>query len=298
MSPATGRDHLSELSNAVAAYLNTMSATADCLEQTYPDVGGLYRQRIHRMRSRLAFDATREAIADSVKTLEGELKDYATVTNRVLTKRSVELTRGILALGDLIEKMSQRQEYFGNHLLHFSAAAEDAAASAESPRCSEILAAQAADLRSLEENMSQEAGSMLKQMREQMMDLDRRLAGTTSTDSITGLINRREMERQMDARTLHGSSFSVLLFELSGPISDQVLKMVAARLATKFRHPEWIARWGAKEFAVLFPGGSTLAESRAAEVVPAVEGIYTLENRETVLIEVQARLLQPEFTSC
>ena len=51
MSPAIERDLLGELSNAVAAYLSTMGVTADCLEQSFPEVGSPYRKRIHSLLS-------------------------------------------------------------------------------------------------------------------------------------------------------------------------------------------------------------------------------------------------------
>jgi GGDEF domain-containing protein len=298
MTPALAydRDHLADFSNAVASYLNVMAATGDCLEQTYPEVGNLYRQRIHRLRTRVAFQATREAIKESASTLEVELKDFAQVTNRVLTQRSVELTRGILALGDLIEKLAKRQEYFGNRLLYLSSQVDNLAAPAALPAGDPSEGAtQAAGIRGLVESMGLEASSMLAQMRERMNDLEQRLAGTASTDTITGLINRREMERQMEAHKLHGSKFSLLIFRLSGPLSDQVMRLAAAKISTQFRHPEWIARWEEREFAVLFLGAPELAEARAVQAIAALEGDYTLHNGETVVIAAQARLLEPEF---
>ena len=296
MSPVIERDLMADLSNAVAAYLSTMAVTADCLEQTYPDVGGPYRQRIHRLRTRVSYyDATREAIKESAETLHGELKDYARIANHIRTQRSVELERGILALGDIIENLTQRQEFYGNRLRQFAAQVEQATHPADPQSFSDVMGLQAAGLRGVVESMSHEAASMVTQMREQMIELDQRLAGTASTDPVTGLINRRELERQIEAHRLHGATFSLLLFELSGPLSDQVLRMAAAKLATQFRHRDRTARWGDKEFAVLFLGENELAQARAAQVIPWVAGRYMLDNGETVLIAAQANLLQPEL---
>jgi GGDEF domain-containing protein len=284
MSATGGRDLLAELSNAVAAYLNSMAAMADCLEKTYPDVGGPYRQRIHRLQWRVSFDATREAIKDSSQTLEAELKDYASVANRVLTERGVEMKRGILRLGDLIEGLAQRQDTLGNCLLHLAAQVENAAC--------------ATALQDLAASVSDETTVMVAQMREQMIALDQRLAGTTSTDPVTGLINRRELERQIAAHKLHGSTFCLVLFELSGPfLSDQVMRLAGAKLTMKFRHRDWIARWGANQLAVLFMSGPEMAKIRTAEAVECLAGRYTLGNGETVLIDAQIRLVQPELAA-
>lgn len=303
MPDVNARDLPAEFSSAIAAYLNSMAAIADCLEQTYPDVGGPYRQRLHRLRSRVAFDATQDALKDSVTTLESELKDYAGLANRVLTQRAIDSKRGMLTLSDMIENLAERQELFGNHLLYAAEQMEDMPWPSDPDSFSETKARHAAALRDLVDSMGREATSILSRLREQMIELDQRLAGAASTDPVTGLINRREMERQIQAHKLHGSTFALLLFEIQlkgpedGPINDQVLRTAAARLLTKFRHTDWIGRWGAAEFAVLFLGEAEIAQTRAAQAVTALQGRYVLDNGEPVLASAKGRLVQAEFAT-
>ena len=297
MSPAIERDLLGELSNAVAAYLTTMGVTADCLEQSFPEVGSPYRKRIHSLLSRVSFEATREAIAESAQALQDDLKDYATVAKQVRIKRSLELERGVLALSDMVENLTQRQEFYSSRLRKFAAQMERATYPTDAKSFSEVMALQAAALRSLVATVSQEAGSMAAKMREQMTELDQRLAGAASTDAVTGVINRQELERQIEAHTMHGASFSLLLFHLDGPISDEVLRMAAAKISTQFRHRDRIGRWGHKEFAVLFLGTDELARARAGQVASRISGRYLLDNGESALIEAHARLLLPEFAT-
>jgi len=285
MSPETGRDLMAELANAVAAYLSTMEVTADCLEESYPEVGTPYRKRIQALQSRVSYDATPKEIRESVRAVHAELRDYASVAKRVRTERSVELEREILALGDIIENLAERQAHYGRRLREFAAQVEKA------------MPVEAAGLHGAVDSMSHETAAMVNRMREQMVELDQRLAGTASTDPVTGLINRRELERQIEAHRLHGATFSLLLFELEGPVGEQVLQMAGAKLASHFRHRDRTARWSDKEFAVLFLGENQLAESRAAEVLPWLAGRYTLENGESVLIEAKSRLLDSELVA-
>ena len=91
LGAAIKRDVLAELSTAVASYLTTMAATAECLEKAWPEVGAPYRKRIQGLQSRLSFDVTRAAIKDSSETLQAELRDYAGVVNRLQTERNVDL---------------------------------------------------------------------------------------------------------------------------------------------------------------------------------------------------------------
>lgn len=291
------RDLLSEFSHAVAAYLNVTGALADCLEKSCPEVGGPYRQRILRLQSRVAFEASREAIRDSERTLKAELSDYALVANRVMTQKSVELESGILALRDGVETLAQRQEIFGQNLRNFAAQLENVGYPADVPGFSETMKERAVTLTAIVDAMTSEVASVVQQMRRQMEELDHRLAGAASTDPVTGLATRREMERQIDAHRLHGNTFTVVLFELHGPLSDQVLRMAANKLLAEFRHSDWVGRWHHKEIAVLFMGDQELAELRSAEALASLQGRYTLENGEKVLISAKVRLLEPAFAT-
>jgi hypothetical protein len=188
MSPEAGRDLLAELSNAVAAYLSTMEVTAECLDESYPEVGSRYRKRIQALQSRVSYDATPKEIRESAKAIQAELRDYANVAKRVRTERSVDMEREILALGDIIENLAERQAHFGRRLREFAA------------QVGKAMPVEAAGLHGVVDSMSHETAAMVGKMREQMVVLDQRLAGAASTDPVTGLINRRELERQIEAR--------------------------------------------------------------------------------------------------
>ena len=282
---------MAELSTAVASYLSLIAATADCLGQTYPHIGGPYRQRLLRLRSRLSYDVNRETLKDSIETVTAELKDYAGVVYRVQTQRNVEVKRCMLALRDVLETLAQCQESNGDRLGRLAAQVEQTPWTADPREHSEVAAGHAANLCSLAETMKHETASALTRMRDEMSGLDERLAGAGSTDPVTGLINCAELDRQVAAHRLHGVTFFILVFGLQGPLSDQVMRQAADRLSTQFRHRDRVARWSAKEFAVLFVGPSDLAKVRAAQAVARIAGRYTLENGEIVEITADVRML-------
>lgn len=294
MSAGMERDLLGELSNAVAAYLSTMGVAADCLEQSHPEVGGPYRKRIHSLLSRVSYDATREAIAESAHILQYELKEHAAIANETRIKRSLELERGILGLGDIVDGLTERQQFFRNSLQKFAEHLEKSAYPSDAQSFGEVMALQAAALRGLVDNMNQEARSLSAKMLEQMIELDQRLAGAASTDPVTGAINRQEMDRQIAAHASHGAVFSVLIFHLDGPIGDEVLHIAADKLSTLFRYRDRVGRWDHKEFAVLFLGANDLALSRGAQAASELSGRYLLDNGETVVLEAHVRLHLPE----
>jgi GGDEF domain-containing protein len=86
-----------------------------------------------------------------------------------------------------------------------------------------------------------------------------------------------------------------LLFELNGPLSDELLRMAGSRLAAMFRQPEWIGRWSERELAVLFLGEPAIAEKRGAEAAAALAGSYALVSGADAAIEVRVRLLEADL---
>ncbi|TDT43340.1 diguanylate cyclase (GGDEF)-like protein [Halospina denitrificans] len=114
--------------------------------------------------------------------------------------------------------------------------------------------------------------------REQAEDRLHRMA---STDSLTGLANRKHLRELLDYtveechRTKAG--FSILGMDLDyfksvndrygHDVGDQVLQQVGSVLEQRLRQADVPARWGGEEFMVLLPGTDREGASRVAENV-------------------------------
>jgi GGDEF domain-containing protein len=171
---------------------------------------------------------------------------------------------------------------------------QESANAAPSP---ELVQGHAAGLLACLEGMSHEVLSLLAGLREEIHSVERRVAESETTDPVTGLMNRREMERQLAARRASGEPLTLLLFELRGDVTDEVAQQVATRLYSHFRPSDVIARWAPEEFLVLFLGPPEVAQTRTKQVVAWLTGKYPVANGELTEIQVSGHMLESAAAS-
>ncbi len=106
------------------------------------------------------------------------------------------------------------------------------------------------------------------------------------TDPLTGLGNRRYFDRSIEpmfkALEDHNEPFSIMVFDidhfkrvndiLGHDMGDQILREVAARLATNMRAQDIVSRYGGEEFMVAMPGTKQSEALKAADRMRALIG--------------------------
>ena len=289
--------HLQALHTAVTCYLATLESISECVGDACPEIGGLYRHRLSRLRTRLAFDSSPEAMEDSCVAVEAELLEYAKRASGYVAQHRIELNSALTALQEIVRSLAQRHDFYGARLRQFAAQMEATTYPTDPEPLQEVVALQVIGLLSCVESMTHETQSLVTRMSNELAAVELRMKDAEVTDPLTGLMNRREMERQIEKRKTAGNPPVLLHFQLTGEISDEIAKQVGARLGAQFRHKDLISRWTNSEFLVLFQGPPEVAQSRAEQILPWVAGRYLLEDGSTVQIAVEARLAEPELVA-
>jgi len=287
-------DPLAALHAAVNCYLSTIQTVAEGMGEACPSIGGPYRYRLGRLRTRLAFDSNPAALEESRAVVEAEVKEFAHKSSTYVERHGIELNRALKGLDEIARRMSERQEFYNTRLRQFAGEMERTSYPADPAQLTDLVALQAAGLLSCVESMSHETQSLMTQLRNEFQQVRERLKEAETTDPVTGLMNRREMTRRIEEHRGLGESPTLLLFTLSSDLPDEAAQQVGARLGSQFRYNDLICRWTAREFLVLFQGAAETARSRSEQILPWVAGRYLLDSGETLELGAEVALVEPE----
>jgi diguanylate cyclase (GGDEF)-like protein len=134
-------------------------------------------------------------------------------------------------------------------------------------------------------------------------DLEKLAWRTRAHDSLTGVLNRAEFHRRIEARWHKSPNAAVLLFDVDrlantnyavGHTAVDACLVAMARLVTNDAEGAWVCRWSGGEFAV-FVTDASRAE-RVADRIRASMAQSFLRERASVIAEFPELAGQPVLT--
>jgi GGDEF domain-containing protein len=269
---------------ALTCYLSAMLAVAKSMRAVCSRAGLIYGDRLTRLPRRLGFDATPEALEESLEVLEAELAEYTEATSAWLDS-GFNLASEIVAIIATLDQCAKESQSL--HAAMLEDLVEQMAVSAEVDTDSDVRAAlkrYAMGLRSYLQRRRLESSSSLKDLQcraDQLAEWLARSDPSNSTDIVTGLPNRPETERQLEASWSAGRPVSVLVFEWKeadtatpAGAALAIAKQLADRLADLVRPRDIVGRWGPNQFAVIFMCGGREAMQRADSIAEWLTGGY------------------------
>ncbi len=267
----------------VHSYLATLLALSDALEAACPPVGGPHQQRIGRLRTRLSFDSNKAAIEASSNLVRSELQDFAAKSSQYVTVTTNEWKQAAEEIRTLGAGLIKRQRFYANRMRELAQKLDDKNAPL---------------LTTCADSMDSEAQSMLSRMQVLLAGVETRLAEIEVVDHSTGLMNRRELTRRIEAQPADGPGTVPLLFKIDfdGSIDpDPVLRQIAARLTAQLRPEDLIGRWAEMQFLVLFQAAEGIAERRGPQVAERLNGSYPVGDGGMVTVRASVEVLDREL---
>ena len=277
---------------ALECYLAAIADIAETVATIYPQFGSACRDQLKRLEARLAFDANPKTLEESRQTLHQTLQTFAAQAGHYTRALSDELAGALDLIARNEDSQSARHVMYVERLVDFVENMDEAVQHRDLAK----LGGQAQELRQFAESIELDTRDALGLLRAQIRSFQHQLQEAellAFRDALTGLPNRRELDRQLRARTEAKQPFCILLFDLNelsqvnnrhGHLyGDDVLRQLSARLAREIRPRDFVCRWGGDEFVVILDCGLAPAEARSTEIARCLNDQYsvTLDGQST-----------------
>ncbi|PSF08986.1 sensor domain-containing diguanylate cyclase [Marinobacter halophilus] len=143
--------------------------------------------------------------------------------------------------------------------------------------------------------------SIIKDLTDRVFE-ELKLREQASHDSLTGLLNRRAGEIELDVALIEAqendSGFSVLMIDIDNfkavndtyghPRGDEIIKVVAEILMDETRKTDKCVRWGGEEFIVVLPFCDLAKASEIAENIRAAMSAFSFDDVGQVTLSIGA----------
>ncbi len=270
---------------AVECYLSAILDIAEAMDAISPEISSTYRERLSRLHSGLASNPDSQSLDDSRQALHEILCDFsgkARHNNQALA-RDLNQTLDMMARTE--DSRTVRSVQYVERLVDFADQVDAALRSGDLSR----LTTQTSELRGFAESIELDTHDAFARLREKMTEIQHRLHEAellATLDPLTGVANRRELDRELAARVEAQQEFCVLLFDLDrfkevndqhGHLcGDEVLKQLAARLIGQVRARDFVCRWGGDEFVAILACAQDHAETRSRQIAARLNGPYRI----------------------
>jgi diguanylate cyclase (GGDEF)-like protein len=277
------------LQSTLKSYGNALVAVGQAGAQACPPVGEELKESLLNLRQRLSPETSASVITETEQLLEKELQTWSARAAHFYEEKTDEvkeiLTIVAKAAGQVGERDRRYAKQFGDltESLYATAKLDDLTAIRQS------LVKNVADLKTCVTKMAKDGEESVAELRAQMSVYEGRLEEVeriASQDELTGLANRREVQRRLELLANQGRPICVLYIDLNGfkqindalghVAGDDLLKQFAGELRMAFPTTDVVGRWGGDEFIVLVDEDFREGETSVERIEQWVAGEYSV----------------------
>ena len=214
-----------------------------------------------------------------------------------------EIKQLLIALGRTAESIGGRDVAYQKTFNSLIAGLQKVATLNDLTQIRSSLAVHMDGLKQCVDQMLADNQQLVAQLSAQVTAYERKLKSAEDIafrDEMTGIANRRCVERQIQWNIRHNESFCVAMFDLNGfkqvndryghRAGDDLLRQFATELRNHTRAEDLVGRWGGDEFIAVMTCGMGEAEKSIEHIQQWAEGKYflKLENGEAVRVLIDA----------
>jgi len=277
------------LASSLSSYKSAVTAMASSGARACPSLAGGLQQALMTLAERVVAASDPGELAATGRQIERELDGWGGQASDYYHRKAGEIREIILAMTEAARSVAERDERYKAQFGEVSARLQTAGDLEDLTQIRQLINQSAGELRACVDRMVEDGRESVSRLKAQVASYEERLAEAeraSSTDSLTGLLNRAAAERDIAARIRAGRSFCMLMADLNGfkalndrlghAAGDELLAAFAGEFRAQFRPLDTVSRWGGDEFVVLIDGAPADAQARLEQVRRWAFGEYTL----------------------
>jgi diguanylate cyclase (GGDEF)-like protein len=281
-------EHL--LRTALNSYHAALNSVGEAAALACPPAGKSLQAAIVKLSIALTKAASETEIAETTQAIQKELKSWAEHASGLFHQSASEMQDVLLMAGVAAEQVGARDKRYTKRFTEFTERLNTTSKLTDVTAIRHTLGQHTADLKSCVAQMVKESDDTIAHLRSQIAHYEAKLEEMehiASEDPLTGLSNRRKVERHIETRIRTGQVFSVISLDLNGfkklndtyghAAGDDLLKQFATELRTVFRPYDIVGRVGGDEFIVLVDGDLSMASSQLERIRHWVNGTYAVK---------------------
>jgi len=284
----SNRDEL--LQTVLESYRAALMAMGSAGERACPPVGFTLKQNLTELQHKVPEEATPGQVREAHAEVETALADWAHQATGYYRQRADEFKELLLVMASTAESVGERDAHYQEQFHTLSAQLSRIADLHDLKQIRTSLLASAVELKSCVQKMARDGQEAVAQLRAEVSKCQTRIEEAERmavVDPLTGLANRRGIERAIESRISQARCFCLMMVDLNGfktlndvhghLAGDQVLKQFASELKAVFRATDNVGRWAGDEFVVVLGALQAEADELAGRVQRWVFGEYTVE---------------------
>jgi len=275
------------LKSVTSAYQSALAGICRAAGRTAPQLAPSLQKNLDALGGRLSL----KTVAEIDRNVVSELEDWGERSSNYFRQKASEVKEILLFVTHTARTAGEKDERYVSQLSAFSGRLNDIASLEDVTRIRQSLQQSATELKDCAGRMAEDGKVMVSRLQSEVATYQMRLQEAekeASRDALTGLDNRRGIERRMDDCMAQNRPFSVIIFDLNhfkrindthGHLAgDEILKQFAAELRSRFRPADATGRWGGDEFLVVFDGSAGQAMAALRKASEWLFGDYRLNS--------------------
>ena len=274
-----------------------VGAVAENGARVCPPVANTFQQNLVALCDRLASATAPWDVSRTDEQIGREIEDWSTRASEYYRRKAGEIRDVMMAMNEAAKSVADRDERYRAQFSQVSTQLQQIGDLEDLTRIKQIVQTSVGELRSCVDRMVEDGRQSVASLRTQLAAYEKRLEEAeraSSTDTLTGLLNRAGVEREIGVRIRAARAFCLVVADLNGfkaindthghAAGDELLKAFAHEFKGQFRTHDAVGRWGGDEFVVLLDGPESEVRMRMDGVRRWVLGEYPLPDGVKVTV--------------